>query len=203
MTLKRTSTALVAIAAGIALLAGCSPTNGPQPTKSSSPTPTSTSAGPVDPPKSEDEAVKAAEVVLTDWLDTRGTINAAGGKDATALNKLATGKALDLSVNEAKHWANGPILNVDKKNVPGGGHTEGKLAYEPKSAYGQDFEGTPNGLVTVNACQDGSAYKGFASDGTEAMLAPEKRTLVDYQVVYDVKAKAWLVSDVVGLNQPC
>ena len=184
-------------------MAGCSPTSGPTPTKSSSPTPTSTSAGPVDPPKSEDEAVKAAEKALTEWFVVRGEVNAAGGKDTARLEKVATGNALTISQNDAKHVATGPILNADQKNVDGPAKTEGAIKYEPISAYGQAYEGVENGLVTVNACQDASGYKVFASDGSPAMTPPSLRNKLDYQVIYDAKAKAWLVFDSVSLNQTC
>lgn len=204
MTLKRTTTALIAIAAGIALLAGCSPTSGPQPTaSSSSPTPTSNTAGPVDPPKDEAEAVKAAEKAVTQWLVVRGEVNAAGGKNTEPLKTVATGKALDRAIADATQISTGPVLNVDQKNVDGPGKTEGAIKYEPIAAYGQSNDGIENGLVTVNACQDASGYKVFASDGSPAMRPPSDRNKFDYKVIYDAKAKAWLVSDAVSLGQTC
>ena len=102
-----------------------------------------------------------------------------------------------------ERFATGPILNVDGKNIEGPGYTEGSITYETVAAYGQEWEDVENGLITINACQDLSEYKGFASDGSEAMQPEEKRNLVDYQVVYDAERQAWLVYDVIGLGQTC
>lgn len=203
MNLTRALTAATALAAATLLIAGCTTQAGPSPTPSQSSAAPTETRGPVAPPKSEDEAVDAAESVLTEWLATRGEVNAGGGKDTSVLEELSTGKALDLVISDAAHIANGPILNVDQKNIDGPGKTDGAITYEPLTAYGQAWEGTENGLVTVNACQDMTEYNIWASDGSEAMRPDDRRTKVDYQVVYDTARQAWLVYDVIGLNETC
>ncbi len=203
MSTKRLITALAAAAIGLAVLSGCAPTADPTPSTSSTPSPTATSAGPVDPPKDEEEAITAAESVLKKWFATRGEVNAGGGKDTDRLKELSTGRALERVLADADQVANGPQLNKDGVNIDGPVKTEGAIKIEVKSSYGQEWKGVPNGLVTVQACQDASEYKIWASDGSEAMARPQERDLFDYQVVYDSDAKAWLVYELTSLGQTC
>lgn len=204
MILKRTITAAATLTVAALLITACSPA-GPQPTPTltNTPSPTSTARGPVDPPKDEASAVASAEDTLTEWFAVRGEVNAAGGKDTDRLKALSTGAALDRVLADAAQIASGPVLNVDKKNIDGPAKTEGSITYTPISAYGQKNDGIDNGLVTVNACQDASNYKVFASDGSPAMTPPSLRNKFDYQVIYDTKSKTWLVSDSISLNQTC
>lgn len=203
MTTKRIITALTAIAISGVLLAGCTGTAGPTPTATTaSPTPTPSTGTKVPPPANEAEAIEAADAVLTQYFDTRGEVNAAGGTDTSPLEAFATGKALEVAVNDASHIAEGPILNVDQVNVEGPGKTEGAIKYETVAAYGQPWEEVENGLVTINACQDASDYKVWASDGSEA-LRPDARTTFDYQVVYDVESETWLVYNLISLGESC
>jgi len=203
MTTKRIITALTAIAISGVLLAGCTGTAGPTPTATTaSPTPTPSAGTKVPPPANEAEAIEAADAVLTQYFDTRGEVNAAGGTDTSPLEAFATGKALEVAVNDASHIAEGPILNVDQVNVEGPGKTEGAIKYETVAAYGQPWEEVENGLVTINACQDATDYKVWASDGSEA-LRPDARTTFDYQVVYDVESETWLVYNLISLGESC
>lgn len=203
MTSKRIITALTAVALSSMLLAGCTTTNGPTPTPSTaSATPTPTTGTKVPPPANEEEAISAADAVLKEYFVTRGEVNAAGGTDTTPLNAVATDKALEVAVKDAERIATGPILNVDQKNVEGPGKTEGAIKFETVSAYGQKWEEVENGLVTINACQDASDYKVWASDGSEA-LRPDARTTFDYQVIYDTKTETWLVYNLISLGQSC
>jgi hypothetical protein len=203
MTSKRIITALTAVALSSMLLAGCTTTNGPTPTPStSSATPTPTTGTKVPPPANEDEAISAADAVLKEYFVTRGEVNAAGGTDTTPLKAVATDKALDVAVKDAERISTGPILNVDQKNVEGPGKTEGAIKFETVSAYGQKWEEVENGLVTINACQDASEYKVWASDGSEA-LRPDARSTFDYQVIYDTKTETWLVYNLISLGQSC
>jgi len=196
--------ALAGIIAAALTLTACTGTGTPNPTGSASetPTPTSTAGAKVPPPASEDEAINAAESVLTEYFITRGEVNAAGGADPSPLEALATGKALDVAVNDAAYVAEGPVLNVDQVNVEGPARTEGAIKYETVTAYGQPWEEIENGLVTINACQDASEYKVFASDGSEA-LRPDPRSTFDYQVIYDSERETWLVYDLISLGESC
>lgn len=203
MTTKRIITALTAIAISGVLLAGCTGTASPTPSPSTaSPTPTPSTGTKVPPPANEAEAIEAADAVLTQYFNIRGEVNAAGGTDTSPLEAFATDKALEVAVNDAAHIAEGPILNVDQVNVDGPGKTEGAIKYETVAAYGQPWEEVENGLVTINACQDASDYKVWASDGSEA-LRPDARTTFDYQVVYDAESETWLVYNLISLGESC
>lgn len=206
MSTKRTLTALAGIAAGLTLLAGCTNTTpAPTPTASTStPSPSATASNPqVSPPESEDDAIADAETVLTQYFVVRGEVNAAGGTDTAPLEAWATGRALEVAVNDAAGIAKGPILNTDQKNIDGPGKTEGAIKYETTASYGQEWEGVENGLITINACQDASEYKIYASDGSEAMRPAEARSTFDYQVVYDSDSEKWLVYDLISLGESC
>lgn len=202
MSIKRI--AIAGIIAAALTLTACTGTGNPNPTASTSttPTPTSTAGTKVPPPANEDEAIAAADSVLTEYFVARGEVNAAGGTDTSSLEVLATGKALDVAVRDAAYVAEGPVLNVDQVNVEGPATTEGAIKYETLSAYGQPWEDVENGLVTINACQDASEYKVFASDGSEA-LRPDARTTFDYQVIYDSERETWLVYDLISLGESC
>ena len=202
MSIKRI--AIAGIIAAALTLTACTGTGNPNPpaSPSNTPTPTSTAGTKVPPPASEDEAIAAADSVLTEYLVARGEVNAAGGTDTSSLEVLATGKALDVAVRDAAYVAEGPVLNVDQVNVEGPATTEGAIKYETLSAYGQPWEDVENGLVTINACQDASEYKVFASDGSEA-LRPDARTTFDYQVIYDSERQTWLVYDLISLGESC
>lgn len=204
--INRTTAAGIALGAiALTLLTGCTTT--PQATESPSatPTPTETTRGPVAPPESEEEAIKQADTVLSEWFETRGVVNAAAGTalDTTPLEELSTGRALEVAVTDATHISQGPILNVDQENVEGPGTAEGAIRYETVASYGQEWEGVENGLVTINACQDGTDYQVYASDGSAAMRPDELRNLYDYQVIYSAEREAWLVYDLIPLRQTC
>lgn len=202
MILKRTLAAAATFTVAALLMTACAPAavETPKPTQTTAAPET---MAPVAPPESEEEAVAAAEEVLTKWFEVRGEVNAAGGTDTEPLEAVAIGNALEVSVNDATHIATGPILNTDEKNIDGPGKTEGAITHETKSAYGQEWEGVEHGLVTINACQDGTSYKVFASDGSEAMRPADRRTTFDYQVVYDAEREAWLVYDLISLGETC
>lgn len=203
MKITRTLTAAAGIAAATLLIAGCSPTADPTPKPTESSAAPVETMKPVDAPKTEDEAIENAEAVLTKWLKTRGEVNAAGGKDTAPLKALSTGAALDFALNDAAEISTGPLLNVDGKSVEGPVKTEGAITYETKAAYGQESNGIENGLITINACQDATDYKLFASDGSEGMRPENLRTTFDYQVTYDADRKAWLVYDLISLGETC
>lgn len=203
MNLTRTLTAATALVAATLLIAGCTTEAGPKPTPSQSSAAPEETRGPVAAPESEEEAIEAAEAVLTEWFEVRGEVNAAGGADTAELEELSTGTALERALADAKTIVEGPLLNVDGENIEGPIRTEGAITYETKTAYGQEWEGTENGLVTINACQDGTDYKLFASDGSEGMRPEELRTTFDYQVIYDADAQAWLVYDLISLGETC
>ena len=202
MILKRTLAAAATFTVAALLMTACAPAavETPKPTQTTAAPET---MAPVAPPESEEEAVAAAEEVLTKWFEVRGEVNAAGGTDTEQLEALSTGTALERVLADAEQIANGPLLNVDEVNIDGPIKTEGAITYESKSAYGQEWEGVENGLVTINACQDGTDYKLFASDGSEGMRPAELRTTFDYQVIYDASREAWLVYDLISLGETC
>ncbi|WP_102191304.1 hypothetical protein [Microbacterium aurantiacum] len=202
MILKRTIAAAATFTVAALLMTACAPAavETPKPTQTTAAPET---MAPVAPPESEEEAVAAAEEVLTKWFEVRGEVNAAGGTDTEQLEALSTGTALERVLADAEQIANGPLLNVDEVNIDGPIKTEGAITYESKSAYGQEWEGVENGLVTINACQDGTDYKLFASDGSEGMRPAELRTTFDYQVIYDASREAWLVYDLISLGETC
>ena len=203
----RPARTLLAAAAliGALTLAGCTtPQGNVTPTRSTStptPTPTPTEAAP---PADEAEALTAADAVLTEWFKVRGEVNAAGGTDTAPLEELSTGRALDVALESAARIATGPLVNVDGQSIDGPSTTEGQITYETIAEYGQEWNGTPNGLVTINACQDSTGYKITTNDGKPAMVDPNNARLVyDYQVVYDTERKAWLVYDLINTGATC
>lgn len=196
MTSKRIITALTAVALSSMLLAGCTST--PEPTFTpGTPTPTPTSAGPTtyDPPADEAEAISAAEDTIEQLLVVQGEVHAAGGTDTARFDDYATGKALDNYVTNAQRIAKGPLANEDGQNVEGQAKTEGRIMFEPETAYGQEFNGTANGLVIVPGCLDISEYKITTADGKPAYRPDSDRNKVEFQVIYDAERKLWLVSD--------
>lgn len=203
MNLTRTLTAATALVAATLLIAGCTADAGPKPTPSQSSAAAEATREPVAPPANEEEAITAAESVLTEWFEVRGEVNAAGGTDTAPLEELSTGNALDIAVRAAEEVSTGPLLNVDKENIDGPIKTEGAFTHEMIGAYGQEWEGVGNGLVTINACQDASDYKLFASDGSEGLRPENLRNVFDFQVIYDADREAWLVYDIVNLNETC
>lgn len=202
MILKRTLAAAATLTVAALLITACAPeaTESPKPTETTTAPETT---APVAPPASEEEAIAAAEEVLTDWFEVRGEVNADGGTDTERLEAITTGRALERVLANAAEIANGPLVNKDKVEVEGPIKTEGAVKIEIKSAYGQEWETIPNGMVTVNACQDASEYKLWASDGSEAYPRPQERDLFDFQVIYDADSEAWLVYDLVALGETC
>lgn len=207
MTSKRIITALTAVALSGMLLTGCTTTAAPTPTTSTesrAPTPTTTAGTKVPPPTSEDEAVSAATAVLTEWFKVRGEVNAAGGTDTEPLTELSTGRALTVALDSASRVAEGPLVNVDNVSVDGPSKTEGQITFETIAAYGQEHDGTANGLVTINACQDSTGYKVTTNDGKPALTDPNNARLIfDYQIVYDTQKQTWLVSDLINVGSKC
>lgn len=202
MILKRTLAAAATLTVAALLITACAPeaTETPKPTETTAAPET---PAPVAPPESEEEAIAAAEEVLTEWFEVRGEVNADGGTDTERLEAITTGRALDRVLADADQIANGPLLNKDKVNVEGPVKTEGAFKIEIKAAYGQEWETIPNGMVTVNACQDASEYKLWASDGSESYPRERERDLFDYQVIYDADRQAWLVYDLIALGETC
>ena len=205
MTSKRIITALTAIALSGVLLAGCTTTGEPTPTAttaSPTPTPTATSItgeAPVD----EAEAIDKAKATIDLLLATQAEISAAGGTDASAYEAVATGRALQEFQEDALRISKGPILNEDGENVEGQSTVEGSLVFEPKTAYGQEWESVANGLVIVPGCLDGSARKITTADGKPAMQNPNPRNEVEFHVIYNAETKTWLVNDRISLGTTC
>jgi hypothetical protein len=204
MSTKR-SIAIAGLIAAALTLTACSTGGTPTPTKTTStPSPTSTALNsPVAAPKSQDDAIAAAETVLATWYKTRGAVNAAGGKDTDPLKLLSTGPALQITLDDAGRIATGPLLNADGQSIPGAAKTTGALTFEPGAAYGQKWQNVENGLVTVDGCQDASNYHITTHDGKPAMRPPHDRIKLEYQVTYDPKSQLWLVSKQVDLQATC
>lgn len=200
MTTKRiTATIAVALTAGL-LLTSCAPASDDKPTtppttsQTSTPTPTPT-ATTVAAPASEEEAILAAEARIQDLLKAQSEIHAAGGTDTSPYQDLATKKALTIYEESAARIAKGPIANEDSVNVEGQSSTQGSIKFEPQTAYGQESNGVPNGLVIVPGCMDATDYVVTTADGKPAYRPESLRTRVEFQVTYDAERKLWLVSD--------
>ncbi len=196
MTTKRLIPTLAAIALGSMLLAGCTPTPEPTPT-TPSPTPSETSNEPItyDPPADEAEATSAAQDTIHQLLTVDSEVRAGGGTDTARFEDLATSNALEIFTNLATRIAKGPIANEDGENVEGQATFEGAIIFEPETAYGQEFNGIPNGLVLVPGCDDISNTKITTADGKPAYRPESDRLKVEYQVTYDADRKLWLVSN--------
>lgn len=191
--------------AGALTLAGCTgtqpPVSSPSVSTSETPTPTPTA---FEPPADEAEAIAAATATLTKWFEVRGEVNAAGGTDTAPLEELSIGRALSVAVDSATRIATGPLVNEDNISVDGPSTTEGQITFEMIAAYGQERDSIPNGLVTINACQDSTGYKITTNDGKPALTDPNNARLVyDYQVVYDASKKTWLVFDLINVGTKC
>ena len=89
-------------------------------------------------------------------------------------------------------------------NVEGQAKTEGRIMFEPETAYGQEHNGVENGLVILPGCMDISGYKITTADGKPAYRPDSDRNKVEFQVTYDAERKLWLVSDLLDFTgQTC
>lgn len=172
------------------------------PTDSATPTPTATD-GPVAPPSSEEEAIDAATARIELLLQTQEEVTSAGGTDTTPYEAIAIDGALEFFEQDATRIAEGPLLNEDGESIDGQATVEGALLFEPDTAYGQEWESTPNGLVIVPGCLDSSERMITTADGKPAMQNPEPRNQVEFQVVYDADRQAWLVSSLISTGETC
>ncbi len=195
--------AAVAIA-GALTLAGCTGTQPPvsSPTVSTSETPTPTPTT-FEPPADEAEAIAAAESTIARLMTIQAEVDQAGGTDTAAYDAVATGKALQLYVANSTRVAEGPLLNEDGESIDGQSTVEGAITFEPISAYGQEWQDIPNGLVIVPGCLDTTDLKITTADGKPAMKNPNPRNKVEYHVGYDVDRKTWLVNDRIDLGETC
>ena len=195
--------AAVAIA-GALTLAGCTGTQPPvsSPTVSTSETPTQTPTA-FEPPADEAEAIAAAEATITRLLTIQAEVDQAGGTDTAAYDAVATGKALQLYVANSTRIAEGPLLNEDGESIDGQSTVEGAITFEPLSAYGQEWQDVPNGLVIVPGCLDTTDLKITTADGKPAMQNPNPRNQVEMHVTYDADLKSWLVYDQISLGETC
>lgn len=204
MSIKRI--AIAGLIAATLTLAACS-NGGPadpttSPTDTPTPTPTATSItgeAPVD----EEEAISQAEATIQLLFKINAQVSADGGADSSPYEAVATGSALEYYQADATRIAEGPILNEDGESVDGQSTVEGELVFEPKTAYGQEWQGVENGLVIVPGCLDNSGRKITTADGKPAMTNPNPRNEVEMHVVYDAEQKVWLVNDQISLGTTC
>lgn len=204
MSIKRI--AIAGLIAATLTLAACS-NGGPadpttSPTATPTPTPTATSItgeAPVD----EEEAISQAEATIQLLFKVNAEVSAAGGTDPSPYEAVATGRALEFYQADAAGIANGPTLNEDGESIDGPSTVEGSLVFEPKSAYGQEWQGVENGLVIVPGCLDNSGRNITTADGKPAMKNPKPRNEVEMHVVYDAEQKVWLVNDQISLGTTC
>lgn len=205
MTRTRITPALAAIAVGIAVLAGCYPAAEPTPTASvtSKPTPTPTYGTKVPPPADENEAIAAAENTVDAWFVVWSEIEVTGSEDLTPLETVSTGRALQIAQNGIRYLRTGPYPDENGKPVDGPATAEGRITFETQSAYGQAWEETDNGLVTITACQDISERIITTNDGTPGQRNENPRNVVEYKVIYDASKGLWLVQDQIDLQQTC
>jgi len=204
MSIKRI--ALVGIIAAALTLTACStgepanPTTSP--TATPTPTPTATSIT-GDAPADESEAITKSEATVELLLDVWEQVDATGGTKPELFDSVATGRMLTKVQQDASRTANGPVLNEDGENIEGPSTVTGRIVFEPKTAYGQEFDGVPNGLVIIPGCQDASARIATTADGKPAMTNPTPRNEVEYHVIYDAETKTWLVNDRIELGTTC
>lgn len=204
MNIKRLST--VGIIAAALTLTACTGTGNPTPTGSptdtATPKPTATSIT-GEAPENEDEAIAQAEAAIDLLFEVNAEVSAAGGTDSSPYDAIASGKALTFYQADAARIANGPILNEDGESIDGPSTVEGALVFEPKTAYGQEWQGIANGLVIVPGCLDGSDRLITTADGKPAMQNPNPRNEVEMHVIYDAEKKAWFVDDQISLGTTC
>lgn len=205
MSLKRLT--IAGILAAALTLTACTgegpadPTGSPSGTPTPSPTATSITG---EAPADEAEAITKAEETIKQVLIVQSEVNAAGGTDASRYDDLATGKGLDYFTRNATRISKGPIANEDGENVEGQAHSEGIIIFEPETAYGQEWEGTANGLVILPGCMDISGYRITTADGKPAYRPDSDRGKVEFQVTYDNDRKLWLISNVIEFSgQTC
>lgn len=203
------STKRIAIAGLFAValtLTACTGTGTPNPTGSGSATPTPTPSATAitgEPPADEDEAIDKAEATIDLLLATQAAVTGAGGTDTEPYNAVATGAALQRYIEDASRIANGPTLNEDGESIDGPSKVEGSVVFEPETAYGQEYEGIANGLVTVPGCLDLSGRKITTADGKPAMQNPNLRNQFEFQVIYNAETQSWLVRQLVDLGSTC
>ena len=204
MSIKRLAVAGI-IAAALTLTA-CTGTGNPTPTGSPTNTPTPTpTVAPItgEAPADEDEAITKAQQTITLLLDVWEQVDATGGNSPELFDIVATGRMLSRVQEDASRTANGPILNEDGESIEGQATVEGRIEFEPTTAYGQEYEGIANGLVIVPGCQDASGRITTTADGKPAMQNPNPRNEVEFHVIYDAETKTWLVNDRIDLGTTC
>ncbi|CAN7545587.1 hypothetical protein LJR186_003923 [Microbacterium foliorum] len=204
MSIKRI--AIAGIIAAALTLTACTGTGNQNPTTSPTATATPTpTASPItgEAPADEDEAITKAEATITLLLDVWEQVDATGGNSPELFDIVATGRMLSRVQEDASRTANGPILNEDGESVEGQATVEGRIEFEPTTAYGQEYEGIANGLVIVPGCQDASGRITTTADGKPAMQNPTPRNEVEFHVIYDAETKTWLVNDRIDLGTTC
>ncbi|WP_193599378.1 hypothetical protein [Microbacterium sp. YJN-G] len=206
MSIKRL--ALAGIIAAALTLTACTGTGNQNPTASPTdtptPTPTATSIT-GEAPADEDEAITKAEAAIELLLATQAQVTGEGngGTDTAPYEAVATGAALQRYIEDAARIANGPTLNEDGESIDGPSTVEGAVVFEPMTAYGQEWQGVPNGLVLVPGCLDLSGRKITTADGKPAMQNPNLRNQFEFQVSYDAESKTWKVSNLIDLGATC
>lgn len=204
MSIKRL--ALAGIIAAALTLTACTGTGNQNPTISPTDTPTPTpTVAPItgEAPADEDEAITKAQQTITLLFDVWEQVDATGGNSPELFDIVATGRMLSRVQEDASRTANGPILNEDGESIEGQATVEGRIEFEPTTAYGQEYEGIANGLVIVPGCQDASGRITTTADGKPAMQNPTPRNEVEFHVIYDAETKTWLVNDRIDLGTTC
>jgi hypothetical protein len=204
MSIKRL--VLAGIIAAALTLTACTGTGNQTPTASPTNTPTPTpTVAPItgEAPADEDEAITKAQQTITLLLDVWEQVDATGGNSPELFDIVATGRMLSRVQEDASRTANGPILNEDGESIEGQATVEGRIEFEPTTAYGQEYEGIANGLVIVPGCQDASGRITTTADGKPAMQNPTPRNEVEFHVIYDAETKTWLVNDRIDLGTTC
>ena len=206
MTSKRAflTTAAVATALGMTLLAGCAPSvTEPIATATSTPPPATPAGTKVPPPAAEDEAIASAEGAIERWLAVWHEIEMSTDGDTTPLEAISTGAALKIAENGVAYILNGPYPDENGNPVEGRSTVTGPIKFEPTAAYGQEWEGTENGLVIVTGCQDISDRVVTTNNGTPGQHNDNLRNVVEYKVIYDAELQSWLVQDQIDPKQTC
>src|SRR3546814_6253428 len=148
MSIKRI--AIAGIIAAALTLTACTGTVNQNPTASPTdtptPTPTATSIT-GEAPADEGEAITKAEATIDLLLKTQAEVTGAGkgGIDKVAYEAVATGVALQRSLEDAARIANGPTLNEAGESIAGPSPVAGPVVFGPTTASGQECKGVENG----------------------------------------------------------
>lgn len=178
------------------LVAGCSsPQSKPAkeatttPTASATPTPTAV-VGEVEEPQSAEEAIEGASSAATAYFAIRTEIDVEHPTDSSAIETVAVGEAAE----RAQRYA----LSLVEQGLT----FEGAYNYEVTAdSYASPSTGSDGtvyqfGTVLLVGCFDTSGITATNSDGSPTEMNPNRRLVLNVNVVYFAPEMTWMVQDV-------